>query len=52
MVAPLQEQLQEFNIGGKKIVAVITQDRVINDNFKKKQIKNQTLYACNLFLLT
>ena len=35
----------------ENIVAVITQDRVIDDNLKK-QIKNQTLYTCRLFLLT
>ena len=35
----------------RKIGAVITQDRVIDDNLKR-QIKNQTLYACRLFLLT
>ena len=33
------------------IVAVITQDRVIDDNLKM-QIKNQTLCNCRLFLLT
>ena len=52
MVAPLREQLQgylqEFNTGGK-ILAVITQDRVIDDNLKR-QIKNRTLYNCRLFL--
>ena len=35
----------------ENIVAVITQDRVIDDNLKK-QIKNQTLFTCILFLLT
>ena len=35
----------------KNIVAVITQDRVTDDNLKR-QIKNQTLYTCRLFLLT
>ena len=35
----------------ENIVAVITQDRVIDDNFKK-QIKSQTLCTCRLFLLT
>ena len=34
----------------KNIVAVITQDRVINDNLKR-QIKNPTLHTCK-FLLT
>ena len=33
------------------IVAVITQDRVIDDNLKM-QIENQTLCNCRLFLLT
>ena len=35
----------------ENIVAVITQDRVIDDNFKR-QIKNQTLCTCRLFLVT
>ena len=35
----------------ENIVAVITQDRVIDDNLIK-QIKNQTLCTCRLFLLT
>ena len=35
----------------ENIVAVITQDRVIDDNLKR-QIKNQTLRTCRLFLLT
>ena len=35
----------------KNIVAVITQDKVIEDNLKR-QIKNRTLYTCRLFLLT
>ena len=56
MVAPLREQLQELSLyrashWRKNIVAVITQDRVIDDNLKR-QIKNRTLYACRLFLLT
>ena len=56
MVAPLQEQLQNYHYKGashwrKNTVAVIIQDRVLNDNFKK-QIKNRTLYTCRLFLLT
>ena len=33
----------------ENIVAVITQERVIDDNLKR-QIKNQTLCACRLFL--
>ena len=35
----------------ENIVAVITQDRLIDDN-SKRQIKKQTLYTCRLFLLT
>ena len=35
----------------ENIVAVITQDMVIDDKLKK-QIKNQTLCTCTLFLLT
>ena len=35
----------------ENIVAVITQDRVIDDNLKRK-VKNQTLCTCRLFLLT
>ena len=35
----------------ENIVAVITQDRVIDDNLKR-QIKNQTLCTCRLFRLT
>ena len=35
----------------KNIVAIITQDRVIDDNLKR-QIKNRTLHTCRLFLLT
>ena len=35
----------------ENIVAVITQDRVINDNLER-QIKNQTLCTSRLFLLT
>ena len=34
----------------ENIVAVITQDSVIDNNLKK-QIKNQTLCTCRLFLL-
>ena len=34
----------------ENIVAVITQYRVIDDNFKR-QINNQTLCNCRLFLL-
>ena len=35
----------------ENIVAVITQDKVI-DNSLKRQIKNQTLCTCRLFALT
>ena len=35
----------------ENIVVVITQDKVIDDNLKR-QIKNQTLCTCRLFLLT
>ena len=35
----------------ENIVAVITQDRVIDDNLKR-QIKNRTFCTCRLFLLT
>ena len=35
----------------ENIVAVITQDRVLDDNLKRK-IKNQTLCTDRLFLLT
>ena len=35
----------------ENIVAVITQDRVIDDNLKR-QIKNRTLCNCKLFPLT
>ena len=53
MVAPLREQLQEYQRSltlEENIVTVITQDRVIDDNLKR-QIKNQTLCTCRLFLL-
>ena len=56
MVPPQLQQLQEYHYTGashwmKNMVAVITQDRVIDDNFKR-QIKNQALYNCRLFLIT
>ena len=35
----------------KKIIAVITQNMVTDDNLER-QIKNQTLCTCGLFLLT
>ena len=34
----------------ENIVAVITQDKMIDDNLKR-QIKNRTLCTCGLFLL-
>ena len=56
MVAPLREQLQELSLyrasyWRKDIAAVVTQDRVIDDNLKR-QIKNQPFYTRRLFLLT
>ena len=57
MVSPLREQLQEYYYTGasftleENIIAVVTQDRVIDDNLKR-QIKNRTLCAIRLFLLT
>ena len=41
---------RSLTLGGN-IFAVITQDRVTDDNLKG-QIKNQTLCTCGLFLLT
>ena len=35
----------------KNIIAVITQNKEIDDNLER-QIKNQTLCTCRLFLLT
>ena len=35
----------------ENIIAVITQDRVLDDNLKR-QIKNQTLRTIRLFLIT
>ena len=35
----------------ENIIAVITQDRVIDDNLKR-HIRNQPLRTCRLFLLT
>ena len=35
----------------ENFVAVITQDKVIDDNLKR-QIKNRTFCTCRLFLLT
>ena len=57
MVAPLLEQFQgvllyqNYFTLDENIAAVITQDRVIDDNLKR-QIKNQTLCTCRLFQLT
>ena len=55
MVAPLREQLQEYHYRSltleENIVAVLTQDRVLDGNLKRK-IKNQTLCTNRLFLLT
>ena len=39
--------MQELEHWMKNIVAVITQDRVIDGNLKS-QIKNRTLYTCKL----
>ena len=59
MVAPLREQLQcstqsyhytSASRWRKNVVAVISQDRVIDDNLKR-QTKKRTLYTCRLFLL-
>ena len=52
MIAPFREQLEEGASNEmKNIVAVITQDRVIDDKLKR-QIKNQTVYTFKLFLLS
>ena len=57
MVAHLREQLsiakpeQSCLALEENIVAVITHDRVIDDNLKRK-IKTQPLCTCRLFLLT
>ena len=56
MGAPLREQLQEYLYNRRltleeNIVVVITHDRVIHDNLKKR-VRNQTLCTCKLFLLT
>ena len=51
MVAPLQEQPQNWASHWKKnIVAVITQDWVIDDSLKR-QIKNRTLWTCDYSFL-
>ena len=61
MVASLQEQLQEYHCNHsalyqsltleENIVAVMTQDKVIDDNLKR-QIKNRTFCTCRLLLIT
>ena len=57
MVAHLREQLsiakpeQSCLALEENIVAVITHDRVIDDNLKRK-VKTQPLCTCRLFLLT
>ena len=54
--AALREQLQEYhytemlNTGGKYCCSYYSR-QVIDDNLKR-QIQNQTLCACRLFLLT
>ena len=42
--------LNRSNTAGHNIVAVITGGSVIDDNLKR-EIKNQTLHTCRLFLL-
>ena len=42
---------RSFLILKKNIIAVITQNKELDDNLEK-QIKNQTLCTCRLFLLT
>ena len=42
---------QSFLTLKKKIIAVITQNRELDDNLER-QIENQTLCTCRLFLLT
>ena len=56
MVAPPRELLHKYHYTGaltleKNIIAVITQDWVIDDNLER-QIKNRTLRTCRLFLPT
>ena len=55
MVAPLREQLQEyqeFNIGVKHCCSYYLLLKAVIDDKLKRQIKNQTLCTCGLFLLT
>ena len=50
MVAPLQEQLLEYRVARaleEVIVAVIPQDRVIDDNFRKGKLKTKLLTTCS-----
>ena len=42
---------RSLTLGGGNIIAVMAQDRVIDDDLKRK-IKNRTLCTCKLFLLT
>ena len=54
MVAPLLEKPRKYLLQLKleeNIVAVITQDRVTDDNLKRK-IKIRTSCTCRLLLLT
>ena len=51
MVTPLSQQHQELNIGGRKIIRVIIQNKLIDDNLKR-QIENRILHTCGSFLLT
>ena len=44
-------EVRSFLTVEKNIIAVITQNREIDDNLER-QIKNQTLRTCRLFLLT
>ena len=49
--APGVSLYRRLKLEAKNIVAVITQGRVIDNNLKR-QIKNQTLRTCRLFVLT
>ena len=61
MVASLRERLQEYHYYHyscrsltleENIVAVITQDKVIDDIYLKRQIKNRTLCTSRQLLIT
>ena len=56
MVASLQEHLHEYHYIGltlkKNIIAVITRDRLIDENLKRQILKIVLLCTCRLFLLT